>query len=178
MRPTAPVKASRLTNAKVGRRVIATRVGPSRTPMWFAAKITAPELGTYCEPCTLTRHESCSQRRTSGRVSRRPHSLGAGNRSVWGRSGLTPGITRVSHGPDRDERTDCLDHLFQAEGGGIDHVDSGRRRFEVGDCGIIAVAADHLIGHGIDVDLVLGELGMPPGYSRGRIGNQQHAYVG
>ena len=32
--------------ANVSRLVSATRAGPSNKPMWFAAKITGPELGT------------------------------------------------------------------------------------------------------------------------------------
>ena len=52
------------------------------------------------------------------------------------------------------------------------------RRFEFGDRGIIAVPPDHLIGHGVHIYLMFGELSMPPSHSRGRIGYQEHPYVG
>ena len=87
------MKASRLTMRKREPPGHA-RPEPGRParPMWLAAKITGPELGTCAAPCTVTRQvQPQADARTSGLTSRRPHSFGAGNRSVCGRSGLTPG---------------------------------------------------------------------------------------
>ena len=55
---------------------------------------------------------------------------------------------------------------------------SGSRRFEFGNHGVITIPPDHLIGYRVNVHLMLGELGMSPRYSRRRVGDEEHAYVG
>ena len=55
---------------------------------------------------------------------------------------------------------------------------SGSRRFELGDRGIIAVAANDLIGHCVHIYLMIGEFSMPPRYTCGWVSHQEHAYVG
>src|SRR4029453_5560505 len=176
--PTGPLKASRFTMAKVSRLVSARRAGPSNRPIWLAAKITGPDLGMYRAPCTFTRQPRRSPSFTSGRVSRRTHSFGAGSRSVCGRSGLTPWITPVSKRPDRNECADRFDHLLEAEERRVDDTHSGSRRFELGNHGIVTVPADDLIGDSVDIHPVLSELGMSPRDSRGRVSDEENAYVG
>src|SRR5699024_10534354 len=102
-----------------------------------------------------------------------------GARRGPGSDGALPAYLALGALGGGDQHQDLLDDLLDPEAGGVHRLDPLGGRVELGDGGVVAVAAQHLVGHpraGVLVVLEI-ELGGAPSHALLVGGRQQHPHV-